>query len=61
MTKNNQILVEARQALNQLRAQVMEAQGYGFNSAPGEDVNYEIANELGFPSIRITVTSYPNS
>ena len=50
MTKNNKILVpEARQALNQLKARVMEAQGYGLNSAPGEDVKYEIANELGIP------------
>jgi hypothetical protein len=50
MAKNNKILVpEARQALNQLRVRVMDAQGYGMNSAPGEDVKYEIANELGIP------------
>jgi len=50
MAKNNNILVpEARQALNQLRVRVMEVQGYGLNSAPGEDVKYEIAHELGIP------------
>ena len=50
MSKNNKILVpEARQALNQLRARVMKAQGYGLNSASDEDVKYEIANELGIP------------
>ena len=36
MAKNNKILVpEARQALAQLRVSVMEAQGYGLNSAQG--------------------------
>lgn len=50
MAKNNNILVpEAKQALNQLRVRIMEAQGYGLNSAPDEDLKYEIANELGIP------------
>ena len=50
MAKNNKILVpEARQGLNQLKTRVMKAQGYGLNSALGENVIYEIANELGIP------------
>jgi hypothetical protein len=48
VARNNKILVpEAREGLNQLKAQVMEAQGYGLNSNQGDDVKYEIANELG--------------
>lgn len=50
MARNNKILVpEARQGLDQLKSRVMSAQGYGLNSSPGEDVKYEIADELGIP------------
>ena len=47
MTKNNGILVpEAREGLNQLKAQVMKDKGYETHP---DDVKYEIANELGIP------------
>ena len=39
----------ARKDLNEFKNQVMESKGFGLNSAPGEDVKYEIANELGIP------------
>ncbi|HSO57394.1 MAG TPA: alpha/beta-type small acid-soluble spore protein [Paenisporosarcina sp.] len=42
----------ARKGLEQYKNRVMESQGYGLNSAPGEDVKYEIAKELGIPSNR---------
>lgn len=62
MTKNNKILVpEARQALNQFSAQAMEAQGYGLNSTPGEDLKTKLPMNSGFPLIRsITVALHPN-
>ena len=50
MTKNNRILVpEAREGLNQLKAQVMKAKGYEVDKTKPDDVKYEIANELGIP------------
>lgn len=50
MTKNNRILVpEAREKLNQLKAQVMKGKGYEVDETHPDDVKYEIANELGIP------------
>lgn len=50
MARKNKILVpEAREGLDQFKNRVMESQGYGINSNSGEDVKYEIANELGIP------------
>ena len=39
----------ARKDLNEFKNQVMESKGFRLNSASGEDVKYEIANELGIP------------
>ena len=39
----------ARKELNEFKNQVMKSNGFGLNSASGEDVKYEIANELGIP------------
>ncbi|MGB2991248.1 MAG: alpha/beta-type small acid-soluble spore protein [Paenisporosarcina sp.] len=39
----------ARKDLNEFKNQVMESKGFGLNSASGEDVKYEIANELRIP------------
>ena len=33
-------LIVARLGLEQLKNRVMESQGYGLNSTPGEDVKY---------------------
>ena len=50
MARKNKILVPAaRKSLDQFKNRVMESQGYGLNSSPGEDVKYEIADELGIP------------
>lgn len=50
MAKNNKILVpEAREGLNQLKADVMKAKGYDVNRSQPDNVKYEIANELGIP------------
>ena len=50
MTKNNRILVpEAREGLNQLKAQVMNDKGYEVDATDPDEVKYEIANELGIP------------
>ena len=50
MAKNNKILVpEAREGLNQLKADVMKAKGYDVNRSRPDNVKYEIANELGIP------------
>ena len=50
MARNNKILVpEARDGLNQLKAQVMKANGYNVNSSQPSNVKYEIADELGIP------------
>jgi len=50
MGRNNKILItEARAGLNQLKAKVMEAQGYEVNKSKPDDVKYEVANELGIP------------
>jgi histidine ammonia-lyase len=50
VARKNKILVpEARQSLEQFKDQVMESRGYGLNTSPGEDVKYEIADELGIP------------
>lgn len=42
-------MIVARKGLNEFKNQVMEFKGFGLKSAPGEDVKYEIANELGIP------------
>ena len=48
MARSNKILVpEAREGLNQLKAKVMNAQGYAVNTTQPDDVKYEIAQELG--------------
>ena len=50
MARNNKILVpEARDGLDQLKAQVMKANGYNVNSSQPNNVKYEIADELGIP------------
>lgn len=50
MARNNKILVlEAREGLKQLKAKVMNAQGYDINASQPDDVKYEIAQELGIP------------
>ncbi|MFJ7933241.1 small, acid-soluble spore protein, alpha/beta type [Sporosarcina sp. NPDC096371] len=50
MSKNNKILVpEAREGLNQLKADVMKAQGYKVDTVDPGNVKYEIADELGIP------------
>lgn len=50
MARNNKILVpEAREGLKQLKAKVMNAQGYDVNASQPDDVKYEIAQELGIP------------
>lgn len=50
MARRNKILVpEAREGLNQLKAKVMNAQGYNVNTTQPDDVKYEIAQELGIP------------
>lgn len=50
MTKNTRTLVpEAREGLNQLKAEVMKAKGYEVDTTQPDDVKYEIANELGIP------------
>lgn len=50
MTRNTRILVpEARKSLDQLKADVMKAQGYKVNTTDPSHVKYEIADELGIP------------
>ena len=50
MARNNKILVPgARSALDQLKADVMKAQGYEVDSATPDNVKFEIAEELGIP------------
>lgn len=48
MARNNKILIpEAREALNDFKAQVMKEKGY--NSTKHDDIKYEIAEEQGIP------------
>jgi len=48
MARNNRILIpEAREGLDQLKARVMQEQGYQANSP--DSVKYEIAEENGIP------------
>ncbi|MEK5039433.1 small, acid-soluble spore protein, alpha/beta type [Sporosarcina sp. FSL K6-3457] len=49
MAKNN-IISEARKALDLLKADVIKAQGYKVNRADSDNVKYEIADELGILS-----------
>lgn len=50
MASNNRILVPgARQALDQLKADVMQAQGYDVDKSAPNNVKFEIAEELGIP------------
>ncbi|MBE1553367.1 alpha/beta-type small acid-soluble spore protein [Sporosarcina limicola] len=50
MARNNKILVPAaRLALDQLKADVMKAQGYDVDSSTPDNVKFEIAEELGIP------------
>ncbi|NYF24428.1 alpha/beta-type small acid-soluble spore protein [Sporosarcina sp. JAI121] len=50
MAKNNRILVPgARKGLDQLKADVMKAQGYYVNPTDPDKVKYEVADELGIP------------
>ena len=50
MASKNRILVPgAREALDRLKADVMQAQGYDIDKSEPNDVKYEIANELGIP------------
>ncbi|WP_404451354.1 alpha/beta-type small acid-soluble spore protein [Virgibacillus necropolis] len=48
MARKNKILVpEARESLDQLKGQVMKANGYEVNMADPDTVKYEVANEQG--------------
>lgn len=50
MARNNKILVPgARDALDQLKVDVMKKQGYEVDSATPDNVKFEIAEELGIP------------
>ena len=50
MASKNRILVPgARDALDRLKADVMQAQGYDVAKTSPEDVKFEIAEELGIP------------
>jgi len=50
MARNNRILVpSARQALDRLKADVMQAQGYDVDKSEPNNVKFEIAEELGIP------------
>lgn len=50
MASKNRILVPgARQALDRLKADVMQAQGYDVDKSTPDNVKYEIADELGIP------------
>lgn len=50
MAKNNKILVpEAREALDQLKIDVMKKQGYQVDETASANVKFEIAEELGIP------------
>jgi hypothetical protein len=50
MASKNKILVPgARLALDRLKADVMQAQGYDVDKSEPNNVKYEIANELGIP------------
>ena len=50
MASKNRILVpDARQALDRLKADVMQAQGYDVDKSEPNNVKYEVANELGIP------------
>jgi hypothetical protein len=50
MASRNRILVPgARKALDRLKADVMEAQGYDVDKSAPDKVKFEIADELGIP------------
>lgn len=50
MARKTRILVpEARKELDQLKADVMKAQGYQVSTTDPGNVKYEIADELGIP------------
>ncbi|WP_339250427.1 alpha/beta-type small acid-soluble spore protein [Sporosarcina sp. FSL W8-0480] len=50
MARKNKILVpEAREQLDQLKADVMRAKGYDVDSRRPDAVKYEVAKELGIP------------
>ncbi|CAM3069850.1 alpha/beta-type small acid-soluble spore protein [Filibacter tadaridae] len=50
MARNNKIQVPgARVAMDQLKADVMKAQGYTVDPAKPSNVKFEIADELGIP------------
>jgi hypothetical protein len=43
------LIPEAREALNQLKVDVMKKQGYQVNQNQPDDVKYEVANEVNVP------------
>lgn len=43
------LIPEAREALNQLKVDVMKRQGYQVNENQPDDVKYEVANEVNVP------------
>lgn len=43
------IIPEARQGLNQLKAEVMRQQGYSVDPARPDQVKYEVAHSIGIP------------
>lgn len=50
MARNNKILVpEAREELNNLKAQVLAKQGYPVNKDNPEQAKYEVAEDLNIP------------
>lgn len=50
MARKNKILVpEAREQLDQFKADVMRAKGYDVDSRRPDAVKYEVAKELGIP------------
>ncbi|QAY67618.1 alpha/beta-type small acid-soluble spore protein [Paenibacillus protaetiae] len=47
---NRRLLVpEARQGLNQFKADVMRHEGYAVDASRPDDVKYEVASSLGIP------------
>jgi len=50
MARNNRILVpDARRALDQLKTDVMKAQGYNVDNSAHQNVKFEVAEELDIP------------
>ncbi|MFO1444527.1 alpha/beta-type small acid-soluble spore protein [Bacillus sp. Bva_UNVM-123] len=47
--KRQPLVPESREALNQLKAQVMAKEGYKVDIENPDNVKYEVANEVGVP------------